>query len=80
MVEIHVILGRNAQILWNSQLASLYLVQKILQVWNFVAFLLQKTRQEPLYPFQLMSEFSSIRCTIKVLCCSSVVVKFKSFY
>ena len=41
MVEIHVILGRNAQILRNFWLASLSLVQKILQVWNFVAFLLQ---------------------------------------
>ena len=61
MVEICVILGRNAQISWNSRLVPLSLVQKILQVWNFVALLLQKTRQEPLYLFQLMSRFSTIK-------------------
>ena len=61
MVEIHVILGRNARISWNSRLASSSLVQKILQVWNFVAFLLQQTRQESLYLFQLMSGFSTIK-------------------
>ena len=32
MVEIYVILGRNAQILLNSQLTFLPLVQKVLQV------------------------------------------------
>ena len=51
MVKIYIILGRNARILWNSQLASPSLVRKILQVWNFITFLLQKARQEPLYLF-----------------------------
>ena len=61
MVEICVILDGNAQISWNSSLTFPSLVQKILQVWNFAAFLLQKTRQEPLYLFQLMSGFSTIK-------------------
>ena len=65
MVEIHVILGRNGQISWNSWLTFLPLVRKILQVWNFMAFLLQKTKQEALYLFQLISGLEQLRCTIK---------------
>ena len=65
MVEIHVILGRNARISWNSWLTLLPLVQEVLQMWNFAAFLLQKTEQEPLCLFQLMSGLAQSRCTIK---------------
>ena len=65
MVEICIILGRNAQISWNSWLTFLPLVRKVFQVCNFMALLLQKTKQKVLYLFQLMSGLEQSRCTIK---------------
>ena len=61
MVEICVVLGRNAQISWNSWLISLSLVKIFFQVWNFAAFLLQKTKQKPLYLFQFMRNLTQSR-------------------